>query len=306
VRILLIINGNKPEHQPALREQVERLRALGHEVRPCVTFEDGDARRMAEEGAAWGAELVLAAGGDGTINGVANGLHDFAKTGAAEIPRLGIVPMGTANDLANALEIPGDIAEAVTVALEGTAWPVAIATVNCHCFLNVSSGGIGAQATHDAPQESKRLLGPLAYAVTGVKKLIGLEAMHGGFSSAAGVIYDGPFLLYAVGNSVRTGGGNLLTPHADPTDPFLDLCIVKEVSRLEFTKLLPALRSGEHLDDPAVLYVKAAGFTVEAREEVAVNADGEPLPPSRSYQYELSRFRLPVVTRAAPQVSAGR
>jgi diacylglycerol kinase (ATP) len=300
VRISLIINGNKPAHQPALREQVERLRSLGHEVRPCVTFEDGDAMRMAGEGAAWGAELVLAAGGDGTVNGVANGLHEFAKARGGAVPRMGIIPMGTANDLANALEIPGEIPEAVEVALSGSARPVAIGTVNDRCFLNVSTGGVGAQATHEAPQESKRLLGPLAYAVTGVKKLIGLEAVHGRFSGPAGLIYDGPFLLYAVGNSERTGGGNLLTPHADPTDPFLDLCIVKEVSRLEFTKLLPALRSGEHLDDPAVLYVKASGFTVDAAEDLAVNADGEALPLSRSYRYAVSPYRLPILTRGDP------
>ena len=77
--ICLIANGTKPAHLPALREQVERLRELGHEVRPSVTFERGDARRMAREGAEGGAELVLAAGGDGTINEVVNGLHDFLR-----------------------------------------------------------------------------------------------------------------------------------------------------------------------------------------------------------------------------------
>ena len=297
MRIALVYNPASGRHVT-----LESLRALltaaGHEVIRAIEHSsslDGLADPPAE--------LVVAAGGDGTVNGAVNGLHDFAKTSAGVVPRLAIVPMGTANDLANALEIPGDIPEAVEVALSGSPWPLAIATVNCHCFLNVSSGGVGAQATHDAAQESKRLLGPLAYALTGVKKLIGLEALHGCFSSAAGVIYDGPFLLFAVGNSVRTGGGNLLTPHADPTDPFLDLCIVKEVSRLEFTKLLPALRSGEHLDDPAVLYVKAAGFTVDAQEEIAVNADGEPLPPSRSYRYDVCSYRLPVLT-PAPSASA--
>jgi diacylglycerol kinase (ATP) len=297
MRIVLITNGNRPTHLQALREQVDRLRSQGHEVRPFVTFEPGDARRMAMEGAAW-AEVVLAAGGDGSINEVANGLHDFVMTDAGPMPRLGIIPLGTANDLANALEIPGDIAEAVDVGVEGTPRRIAVATVNDRCFLNVSTGGVGAEATHEAPAEGKRLLGTFAYALTGVKKLIGLEALHGRFSTPDGPIYEGPFLLYAVGNSERTGGGNLLTPHADPSDHFLDLCVVKEVSRFEFTKLLPSLRSGQHLDDPAVIYVRSERFVVDSMEPLAVNADGEPLPAGVRYDYSVSDCWLEVLTPA--------
>ena len=304
--VALIINGTKPTHLPALHEQVARLRGLGHEVRPSVTFEQGDARRMAREGAEGGAELVLAAGGDGTINEVANGLHDFLAAGGGESPRLGIVPMGTANDLANAIGIPGDIAEAVEVALGGTERRVNIATVNDRCFLNVSTGGVGAEATKEAPQSGKKLLGPLAYAITGVKKLMALEALQGRFWNADGVIYEGPFLLFAVGNSERAGGGNLLTPHADPTDHLLDLCVVKEVSKVEFAKLLPALRAGEHLDDPAVLYLQARAFTLEAAEDLAVNADGEPLTACRKFEYGVSPHTIPVLVPATEESSSAR
>jgi diacylglycerol kinase (ATP) len=212
--------------------------------------------------------------------------------------------MGTANDFANAIGIPGDIEEGVEVALSGRVRHVNIATVNDRCFLNVSTGGVGAEATKEAPQSGKKLLGPLAYAITGVKKLVGLEALQGRFSNGDGSIYEGPFLLFAVGNSERAGGGNLLTPRADPTDHLLDLCIVKEVSKVEFTKLLPALRSGEHLDDPAVLYLQARGFTVEADQDLAVNADGEPLAQCRKFQYGVSPHTIPVLVPGTAESSS--
>ena len=100
---------------------------------------------------------------------------------------------------------------------------------------------------------------------------------------------------------MRTGGGNLLTPSADPSDGLLDLCIVKELGRLEFTRLLPTLRAGEHLDDPAVIYLQAKEFRVAARhgEPLAVNADGEPVEEARTYQYAITGINLPLVIGGA-------
>ena len=295
MQIALVINGSKSSHLQALREQVKRLRGMGHEVQPFVTFEPGDARRMARDAAGAGAELVLAAGGDGTVNEVANGLNDFLGGRANAFPRLGIIPVGTANDFANALGLPQGVEAAVDVAVGGVPRRLNVAMVNDRCFLNVSSGGFGAQATKGAPAEGKRLLGTLAYALTGARELIGMHPCEGSFSTADQVVYEGPFVLFAVGNTERTGGGNLLTPRADPADHLLDLCIVKEVSKMEFTGLLRALRNGQHLDDPAVVYVQAERFLVRSEADLAVNADGEPVSESRSFDYALAGYRLPVV-----------
>lgn len=301
MQIALVINGSKSPQLQALRDQVERLRRCGHEVQPFVTFEPGDARRMARDGASDGAELVLAAGGDGTVNEVANGLNDFLGGRADAFPRLGIIPVGTANDFANALGLPQEVGAAIDVAVGGVPRRLNVARVNDRCFLNVSTGGFGAQATKGAPAEGKRLLGTLAYALTGARELMAMEPCEGSFSTDDRVVYEGPFVLFAVGNTERTGGGNLLTPRADPADHLLDLCVVKEVSKMEFTGLLRALRSGQHLDDPAVVYVQAERFLVRSDADLDVNADGEPVEASRTFEYALAGYRLPVMVPAGTE-----
>lgn len=277
----------------ALRGEVERLRASGHEVRPRLTFEGGDAVRMAREAVEWGADVVIAAGGDGTVSEVANGIHGGPARGGVGLPRLGIVPLGTGNDLAAALGIPESIEEAVALAVSGRSRAIDVAMVGERCFLNASTGGIGAEATEEAPAEAKRTLGVIAYAITGVRKFVELRSSRARFT-AGSVLYEGEFLLYAVGNSDRTGGGNRLTPRADMGDGLLDVCIVTGMSRVELARLLPDLRAGRHLEDRSVLYRQVPELVVESEEDLSVNADGEPLDGCRRLEYRISPRRLEV------------
>jgi len=294
VSITLIINAKSSEVVQELRESVNSLREQGHEVDPRLTFEEGDARRFAREAAERGAGLVIAAGGDGTINEVANGLHDhLAGDGKGGGPRLALVPLGTANDLANNLFVPPDLPSAMAVAIGGVPLRTNLGIVNGRCFLNVSTGGFGAEATGGAPAASKRMLGTLAYLIEGIKRFAALELVPARFT-ANEVLHDGPFLLFAVGNSRRTGGGTELTPRAEVQDGLLDVCIVKEITRVEFLGLLPDLRAGEHLDHPAVIYRQVSHLEIEAGAELHVNADGEPML-SRCFRYELSPHSLSVM-----------
>lgn len=292
MRITFIINTASIDALGELRTAVQSLRGQGHSVEAHVTFEGGDARHFARDATAAGTSLLIVAGGDGTVNEAVNGMHDHLAEQAdrAAPPRLGIVPLGTGNDLATALEIPQLIPDAVHVAVNGTTMEFDVGQVNGHCFLNVSTGGFGAEATEDTPNEVKRTLGSLAYLITGMRKFATLEPSTARFI-AAEPVYEGGFLLFAVGNSRRTGGGNWLTPNADPGDRLLDLCIVKEMPRVEFLGLLPELRSGNHLDHPAVVYRQLPALTVEADTPLSVNADGEPIH-GRRFRYDISPHRL--------------
>lgn len=290
MRVCFVISASDTAAVDGLRPHIQRLREAGHEVWARLPFESTDAEEYVREAAVRRVDLVVAAGGDGTVHHVANGLHALlTETGAA--PRLGIVPLGTGNDLAGALEIPSDPGEAIRVVLDGRPTLINVATLNGRCFVNVSTGGVGAEATEEASDEAKRVLGRFAYLVTGLKKFVSLDPSRARFTTPEGEVFDGPFLIFAVGNSSRTGGGNFLTPHANIEDKLLDLCVVKEMSRVELLKLLPDLRSGNHLSHPAVLYHTARNIVVEPEAKLSVNADGEPQEGER-YVYGISPHRL--------------
>jgi lipid kinase YegS len=232
-----------------------------------VTWESGDATVFAREAAASGVDAVIAAGGDGTVNEVVNGLSGF------EVP-LCIIPVGTANDFARQVGIPLDVDHAMDVILRSKARAVDTIDLNGRLFLNVSTGGVGAEATAETGAGAKESLGMLAYAITGVKKLAGLNAKRATFRGPE-LDIDTRFLLFAVGNARLTGGGSALTPKASITDGLLDLCIVESLPRAEFARLVLRLKRGEHLDHECVHYAQLPAVTVECGEDVTVNVDGE-------------------------------
>jgi YegS/Rv2252/BmrU family lipid kinase len=174
---------------------------------------------------------------------------------------------------------------------------VDVAVVNRRCFVNVSTGGFGAEATEEAPPEAKRLLGPLAYLLTGAKKLVEFKPNRARFRADGAVVHDGDFVFFAVGNARLTGGGTKIAPRAEPGDGRLDVVLVGDVSRMDFLALLPDLRAGTHIESPNVLYLRARTIDVDAPEPFPVNADGEPLR-ARRYRYRLLERPLQVIVPA--------
>jgi YegS/Rv2252/BmrU family lipid kinase len=140
-RVRLILNG-KVAGNDALRAVVARQRAAGHRIEVRVTWEKGDARRFASE--ADTADLLIAAGGDGTLNEVVHGLMDLSKPTR---PILGIVPLGTANDFASGCGIPRDPAKALALCMRGEAVPIDIGKANDQWFINAATSGFGAEIT---------------------------------------------------------------------------------------------------------------------------------------------------------------
>src|SRR5436305_13566933 len=136
-RVQLILNG-KAAGNDALQDAVTQQLQVGHRIAIQVTSQKGDARRFVTRAAE--ADLVIAAGGDGTLNEVVHGLMDLP---VAARPALGMVPLGTANDFATACGIPHDPEEALALCMEGKAAPIDIGKANEHWFLNAASIGFG-------------------------------------------------------------------------------------------------------------------------------------------------------------------
>src|SRR6266481_10120982 len=136
-KVQLILNG-KAEGNDALKTAVARQRAIGHTIEVRVTSEKGDARRFVAE--AGQVDLVIAGGGDGTLNEVVHGLMELPTVTR---PVLGVVPLGTANDFATGCGIPRDPERALALCLKGKQVPVDVGKANGHWFINAASCGFG-------------------------------------------------------------------------------------------------------------------------------------------------------------------
>ena len=151
-KVQLILNG-KVAGNETLQTAIARQRAIGHTIEVRVTSEKGDARRFVSETGE--VDLLIAAGGDGTLNEVVHGLMDLPEAARSV---LGVVPLGTANDFATGCDIPRDPEQALTLCMEGKAAPIDVGKANEHWFLNAASIGFGAEITATTPPELKHLL----------------------------------------------------------------------------------------------------------------------------------------------------
>ncbi len=206
-KVQLILNG-KAAGNDALQTAVARQRAIGHTIEVRVTSEKGDARRfVAETGEV---DLLIAAGGDGTLNEVVHGLMDLSEVAR---PVLGVVPLGTANDFATGCGIPHDPEQALALCMEGTEVPVDVGKANEHWFLNAASIGFGAEITATTRPELKHLLGPAAYAVMGAILAMNVHHYRGRVTLPDREIAgSGPVAI--VGNGCQAGGGVQVAPRA--------------------------------------------------------------------------------------------
>jgi lipid kinase YegS len=295
-KVLLILNGKAAGHD-VVRTAVERQRADRHRIEIQVTSEKGDARRFAAR--AGKLDLVIAAGGDGTLNEVVYGLMDLST---AARPALGVVPIGTANDFATGCGIPHDPEQALALCMEGNEVAIDVGKANEHWFLNAASIGFGAEITATTPPELKRLLGPAAYTVMGAILATNLRHYQGRLTLPDREITgSGPVAI--VGNGRQTGGGVQVAPRARIDDGLLDVLIVRDIPA---TALLTAARELQELspDGEYISYWQTPWAEVYTEQAIPVNLDGEPVRFS-SVRYEaVPRAIRMIVPPSCPLLSA--
>ena len=141
-RSRIILHGKQGANQE-LRDAVEAVRADGHQVEVRVTWEAGDSALFAAEAAKEGIDIVIAGGGDGTVNEVVNGLVQVEGHASA----LGVIPLGTANDFARSAGIPLQLEAALRVAVETESVTVDVGRSGDRAFINVATGVFGTEVT---------------------------------------------------------------------------------------------------------------------------------------------------------------
>lgn len=278
LRWCLILNG-KSASDDALRGAVAELRAQGVELAVRVTWEEGDAARYAHEAVAAGVDSVIAAGGDGTLSEIAAALAGRQEP-AAELPALGLVPMGTANDFAVAAGVPQQPRAAL--ALVAAQAPVAIdllrveAGDGVHWCANMASGGFGTQVTVETNEGLKKMLGGLAYLITGMARLGRIEPIRARFEGPD-FAWQGDFIALGVGNGRQAGGGQVLCPDALLDDGLLELTVIPDLTGEVAGTLRTLLSAGKDAAlDRVAVQARLPWLQIESERPLTLNLDGEP------------------------------
>jgi lipid kinase YegS len=280
VRVRLVLHGARADRQD-IRDAVATLRAEGHDVDVRVTWEAGQAALFASE-AASDFDVVVAAGGDGTVSEVAAGLVRAGDASAA----LAVLPLGTANDFAASAQIPlDDVEAALRLAVDrGAVHEIDVIRVDQHIVLNVATGGPGTRVTVETPEGLKRALGGLSYAVVGITQLASFEPQAG---SVRGPDFEwsGTFLALAIGNGRQAGGGVALCPDALIDDGRLDVRIIPEGDGAGALAIDSLLRGKDIALEGSSIGWRSEWVEIETRETLHVNLDGEP-EEGTSFRFE--------------------
>jgi YegS/Rv2252/BmrU family lipid kinase len=248
---------------PRIKEAAQKR---GQETCLYITEGPGDAEKKAVAALIDGCRVVVAVGGDGTVNEVVNGI---AESGAV----MGVIPAGSGNDFARTLGIPLDFEEALECVLQGETRSMDVGLINGRRFVNVASVGFDAQVVLETYKIKKRIRGPLAYPLGVLKTLAGYRPFAMEIETAERTIRK-QVLLAAVANGVYYGGGMKIAPEAVADDGLFDVLVVEDMPRLKILRLFPMIYSGRHLSRSEVEYFRTGKIKISC-EEGHINSDGE-------------------------------
>jgi diacylglycerol kinase (ATP) len=274
------------------------LDEIGAECALKQTSAAGDARRLATEAIREGFDTVIAAGGDGTVNEVLNGIGD-APEGFARA-RLGVLPLGTINVFAREIGLPIKLESVWEILRAGrdslVDLPVVEFTANGaparRYFAQLAGAGLDARAIELVNWQLKKSIGPLAYVVAGLYALLRKQpkiTFSDGRQTATGE-------LVLVGNGRLYGGQFAVFPQADLTDGLLEICVFPRANWLTLARCGPVLLLRQRLPTGATQNFKSASFTLTSTTPVALEADGE-LIGHLPAKFSLQRGVLRVIVR---------
>ena len=245
-----------------------------HDILYVETTEEGDARRLAKEALDGDVKVVVAVGGDGTVNEVVNGVmaHDGERI-------MGIIPMGTGNDLARTLWLPTDPFDALRAIQQRDLIEldvIEVETAGHYRFAaNAVSGGFSGQVNEAMDDEMKEAWGPLAYLRGTATAVADLQAYQ------TRIVCDGealePLEVYnvIVANGRTIGGGKRIAPVAEVSDGWLDLVVTQTADALGIADMSARLLAGTLLEHPAVIHRRVKHVEITASPAMGFNVDGE-------------------------------
>lgn len=251
---------------------VKRIEQLPN-TEVCVTNKTGGATRSARAALRKGCDMIVAAGGDGTLNEVVNGLREDAGSVC-----VGLIPLGTGNDFARTLGLPTKLDDALEVLRAGHSRPIDLVRVTSdevRYFVNVSAGGFSGVVDEKLTPEMKKTWGPLAYLRSAAAALPELRAYRTtlAFDNTESLTLE----LYnvVIANGRYVAGGTLIAPEASIDDGLLDIILIQERPAADLALLAAQVAMGKHLSSDTIVYRRAAKLTVNSKPGMWFNVDGE-------------------------------
>ena len=298
-RLRVILNGKKAG-EPLIRRAVTAVRDEGHDVDVRVTWEAGDAARYAAEALDHDIDVIVAGGGDGTVNEVVNGIF-----GATETPEkmVGVMPLGSANDFARGCGIPmRNPTASLRFAATAKAHPIDVARVNDRYFINAVISGFGAEVTFQTSERMKKAIHGAAYGITGFLTALKRTVYHGDVRTAAGE-RKGEMIFAALANG-HLAGGFSVAPRAKLDDGLFDLMAVPNFSIEQLPVLMADFKNLKRRDPKLVRYEQLDWMEVESDREIPISPDGEEMMTKR-FRIDVFKQRLPFILPDGPLLGGG-
>lgn len=275
-KALVIVNpsSGKEKAEEYTDHIVEVLKKRYEEVEVKKTEKAGDAKRFADSATNEGVELIVAVGGDGTVNEAVNGIAPHEKR-----PKFAIIPMGTVNDLARVLQIPLDPNDAIEILNEEHFQTVDLGKASDRYFTNAFSVGEIPESIHEVSAEEKSKLGTLAYLWAGAKKFFENQKIKVKVTTAEKE-FEGELSAIVMSLTGQLGGIEKIFPEAKLDDGKIHILLVHELDLLETTKMLPELLGNRITESENVTYITTDKVSIEGLDDKTYfsDVDGEKGP----------------------------
>ena len=278
-------------------ELAHRAAALGLTGDTLFSERPGHLRELARDAAEAGTDLVVAVGGDGTVNEVASGLVGSAT-------RLAVIPRGTGVDFVRTFAIPTRLEDAVRVALHGATRVVDAGRVGYRTwsgdagegwFVNVAGVGMSGAVAKRTNESSKALGGKVSYFWSTLAVFARWQNTEVQVT-VDGEIRSGRMHEVIVANGRYLGGGMMMTPDATPDDGRFDVLVIGDLTKADLVRTLPKVYRGTHLPHPKAELLRGATVSVDAPDPLPVQLDGEQ-PGTTPVRFEVVpgalRLRVP-------------
>jgi len=265
-RLLIIANPNASQAETALGPAIGALAEAGFDI-DLRQPDDPAAGPDIVRSQAGSCDAVVVAGGDGTVNALTDALIDAGRP-------VGLLPIGTANDLALTLGIPDDPEEAAAVIVAAATRPVDVGRVNGRAFMNVASIGLSVDIARRQDPQRKQQWRALSYILTTIEVLGEANRIRARIDCDGETIEVDTYQI-AVGNGVYYGGGMRIAEDAEIDNGMLDVYAIKATTILDLMALAPALRAGTYIGRDDVIALRGRSVRISTDTALPINTDGE-------------------------------